>query len=157
MTRTMWLFKWSKCMASQSDESSAWSTWFPLPPAGVSLPSVCLLSQLFAPMFAVSIKIVWQIEHTTPVRVSSGGVPQWNYGIGFQCRHGIRIYQDVFSQNLTHEFHETCHSFTFYFLKKDFRRCCDTTTPESIHTKDESKRGFAFAFIFGVNWPVQWM
>ena len=23
--------------------------------------------------------------------------------------------------------------------------------PESIHTKDESKRGFAFAFIFGVN------
>ena len=30
-------------------------------------------------------------------------------------------------------------------------------TPESIHTKDESKRGFAFAFIFGVNWPVQWM
>ena len=27
----------------------------------------------------------------------------------------------------------------------------------SIHTKDESKRGTAFAFIFGVNWPVQWM
>ena len=24
--------------------------------------------------------------------------------------------------------------------------------PESIHTKDESKRGTAFAFIFGVNW-----
>ena len=29
--------------------------------------------------------------------------------------------------------------------------------PESIHTKDESKRGSAFAFIFGVNWPVQWV
>ena len=26
-----------------------------------------------------------------------------------------------------------------------------TATPESIHTKDESKRGIAFAFIFGVN------
>ena len=33
-----------------------------------------------------------------------------------------------------------CNSVTFYFMK-----------PESIHTKDESKRGFAFAFIFGVN------
>ena len=37
------------------------------------------------------------------------------------------------------------------------KRCCDTTTQEPIHTKDESKRGSAFAFIFGVNWPVQWM
>ena len=50
-----------------------------------------------------------------------------------------------------HEFHETCHSVIFHFVKKDFKRCCDTTTPESIHTKDESKRDFAFAFIFGVN------
>ena len=50
-----------------------------------------------------------------------------------------------------HEFHETCHSVTFYFMKKDSKRCCDTTTPESIHTKDESKRGSAFAVIFGVN------
>ena len=33
----------------------------------------------------------------------------------------------------------------------------DAVTPESIHTKDESKRDSAFAFIFGVNWPVQWM
>ena len=49
------------------------------------------------------------------------------------------------------EFHETCHSVTFYFMKEDSRQCCDTTTPESIHTKDESKRGSAFAFIFGVN------
>ena len=39
----------------------------------------------------------------------------------------------------------------FYLIKKDSERCCDTTTPESIHTKDESKRGSAFAFIFGVN------
>ena len=56
-----------------------------------------------------------------------------------------------------HEFHETCHSITFHFMKIDSKRFCDTTTPESIHTKDESKRGSAFAFIFGVNWPVQWM
>ena len=51
----------------------------------------------------------------------------------------------------SHEFHETCHSITFYFMKEDSKRCCDTTTPESIHTRDESKRGSAFAFIFGVN------
>ena len=50
-----------------------------------------------------------------------------------------------------HEFNEICHSVTFYFMKKDSKRRCDTTTPESIHTKDESKRGSAFAFIFGVN------
>ena len=36
-----------------------------------------------------------------------------------------------------HEFHETCHSVTFLY--------------RSIHTKDESKRGTVFAFIFGVN------
>ena len=49
------------------------------------------------------------------------------------------------------DFHETYHSVTFYFMKKDSKRCCDPTTPESIHNKDESKRGSAFAFIFGVN------
>ena len=43
----------------------------------------------------------------------------------------------------------------FILWKKDSKRCCDTTTPGSIHTKDESKRGSAFAFIFGVNWPLQ--
>ena len=51
----------------------------------------------------------------------------------------------------THEFHEACHSVTFYFMKKDSKRCCDNIMRESIHTKDESKCGFAFAFIFGVN------
>ena len=64
----------------------------------------------------------------------------------------------------------------FDLIKKDSKRCCDTTTPESIHTKDDRKekqeqkkllqllhennektretseiRGTAFAFIFGVN------
>ena len=52
---------------------------------------------------------------------------------------------------ITREFHETGHSITFYFMQKDSKRCCDTTTPESIHTKDESKRSSAFAFIFGGN------
>ena len=42
-----------------------------------------------------------------------------------------------------HEFHENHHSVTFYFIKKESKQCCDTTMPESIHTKDES--------IFGVN------
>ena len=50
-----------------------------------------------------------------------------------------------------HEFHEIRHSVTSYFMNKDSKRCCDTSTPESIHTKDESKRGSAFAFMFGVN------
>ena len=40
----------------------------------------------------------------------------------------------------------------FISWKKDSEQCCDTTTPESIHTKDESKRETAFAFIFGVDW-----
>ena len=56
-----------------------------------------------------------------------------------------------FHKKAYHEFHETCHSVTSYFMEKVSKRCCDTTTPESIHTKDESKRGSAFAFVFGVN------
>ena len=39
----------------------------------------------------------------------------------------------------------------FVCLQKDAKQCCDATTPKSIHTKDESKWGTAFAFIFGVN------
>ena len=56
-----------------------------------------------------------------------------------------------FTWQTEHEFHEIRHSITFYFMKKDSKRCCDTSTPESIHTKDESKHGSVFAFIFGVN------
>ena len=40
-------------------------------------------------------------------------------------------------------------------MKIDSKRCWDTTVPESIHTKDENKCGSVFAFIFGVNCPVQ--
>ena len=55
----------------------------------------------------------------------------------------ILLLGDFNSYPINHEFHETCHSVTFYFLEKDSKRCCDITTPESIHTKDES--------IFGMN------
>ena len=58
---------------------------------------------------------------------------------------------------LLHEIHESCHSVTFYSIKKISKWPCNTTMSQSIHTKDESKCRSAFAFIFGVNWPVQWM
>ena len=64
---------------------------------------------------------------------------------------GLSSNRGNLEYNPFHEFHETCHSVTVQFMKKDPKRCCDTSTPESIHTKDESKRGSAFAFIFGVN------
>ena len=60
-------------------------------------------------------------------------------------------YIKLTKKYIVHEWHETCHSVAFHFLKKDSKRCYNTTTPESIHTKDESKRGSAFAFIFCVN------
>ena len=62
----------------------------------------------------------------------------------------VMIYR-IAASGAYHEFYETFHSVIFYFMKKDSKRCCNTTTPESIHTKDESKRSSAFAFIFGVN------
>ena len=45
---------------------------------------------------------------------------------------------DTFKRCTSHGFHETCHSVTFYFMTKDSKQYCDTTAPESIHTKDES-------------------
>ena len=39
----------------------------------------------------------------------------------------------------------------FISWKKDSKRCFHATAPVLIHTKDESKRGSAFTFIFGVN------
>ena len=38
-----------------------------------------------------------------------------------------------------------------FISRKKTKQCCETTTPQSIHTKGESKRGSMFAFIFGVN------
>ena len=65
----------------------------------------------------------------------------------------VKVLLERYNQSgkIEHGFHETCHSVTFYFKEKDSKRCCDTTMPESIHTKDESKHGSTFAFIFGVN------
>ena len=34
----------------------------------------------------------------------------------------------------------------FIFMIKDSKRCCDTTTPESIHTKDGKKTWFCISF-----------
>ena len=69
--------------------------------------------------------------------------------------HNSQSCHNIFPENKVkislHEFHEIRHSVTSYFMKKDSKRCSDASTPESIHTKDESKRGSAFAFIFGVN------
>ena len=63
----------------------------------------------------------------------------------------VNFVFSVFAAATFHEFHETCRTVTSFFMKNDSERCCDIKTPESIHTKDESKRGTAFAFIFGVN------
>ena len=71
---------------------------------------------------------------------------------GFRPQHALHIKVNsevAMADQCCHEFHQT--SVTFYFMKKDSKRCCDTTMPESIHTKDESKCSSAFAFIFGVN------
>ena len=71
-------------------------------------------------------------------------------GVKIKETHWTHAYE-YGMKRVWHVFHEACHSVTFYIMKKDSKRCCDTTTPESIQTKDESKRGSAFAFIFGVN------
>ena len=57
---------------------------------------------------------------------------------------------------------KTCPSVTFYFMNNSFSDIdrkwilpnMIRVVNQSIHSKDESKRGFAFAFIFGVNWPI---
>ena len=79
---------------------------------------------------------------------------QFNYDLWYQesAVHfsSLTIWYSMKSTKLVIPLH-------FISWNKDSKRCCDTATPESIHTKDESKRGSTFAFIFGVNWPVQWM
>ena len=67
------------------------------------------------------------------------------------CHRDIMLTSLLPDKNELMNSMQTCHSVIFNFMKKDSKRCSDTTTPESIHTKDESKRGSAFAFIFGVN------
>ena len=76
----------------------------------------------------------------------------------------VGIYDRLGKELITNSM-KTCNSITFYFMKNSFsdiRR--KWILPNmisavnqlhslywSIHTKDESKRGIAFAFIFGVN------
>ena len=88
-------------------------------------------------------------------------ITPFSYCIPQTCREKM----EVWSQS-QHEFHETCHSLTFYFMKKDSKRCCDTTMPESIHTKDESKLQFSACFrlwceltttINVTEWQVSWI
>ena len=78
----------------------------------------------------------------------------WNRPTRFIFVHSITmfVWQKI---SITHI--ESQEILMFVCLQKDARQCCEVTTPESIHTKDESKRESAFAFIFGVNWPVQWV
>ena len=107
--------------------------------AGVSFYSKGLLGFKMHPQ---------QFNPNLPSGVAPSLAPSWHWkSIIFLL---WRLTQYVNSMKLVIPLH-------FYLIKKDSKRCCDTTTPESIHTKDESKRGFAFAFIFGVNWPLQWM
>ena len=68
-------------------------------------------------------------------------ITQWLFPIITQCMSSMKLVIRLH----------------FISWKKDSKRCCHTTRPESIHTNYESKRGSALAFIFGVNWPMQWM
>ena len=91
--------------------------------------------------------------------LESNGEPRGSVFVvcGWPCVFIVSFHVGV-SSCPSHEFMETCHFVTILFHEKRLHeRCYDTTTPESIHTKDESKHGSGFAFIFGVNWPVQLM
>ena len=85
-------------------------------------------------------------------------------GIGLSWEHGLKLkpvkqIHDcvLYDSNLISWIPSNLSFRYILFMKIDSKWCCDTTTPESIHTKHESKRDSAFAFIFGVNWPIQWM
>ena len=127
---------------------------------------MCTFLSVYSPKLSLS-----QIDRTLHRRVPcitpkhySSTLHQWvkcitsMHYINGSCHYSLNALArlQTFAEQSTpnasaHEFHETCHSVTFYFMKIDYKRCCDTTTPESIHNKDESKRSSAFAFIFGVN------
>ena len=44
----------------------------------------------------------------------------------------------AFVMQAKHEFHETCHSVTAYFMKKYSKQCCDTTVPELSRPQTDS-------------------
>ena len=74
-------------------------------------------------------------------------------GLGRSFKHSQRLHQNTSLVKLTVLVNSMKLVIPLHYIscKRDSKRCCETTTPESIHTKDESKRGTAFAFIFGVN------
>ena len=91
---------------------------------------------------SISLNVTFTCFHLS---LCCSGIPLW------QTRKSVRMgWKYMSSMKL---------AIPLYFIswKKESKWCRDTTTPESIHTKDESKRGSAFGFIFGVNWPVLWM
>ena len=52
------------------------------------------------------------------------------WGIALSLRQtGKREKAKVIEPLRAPEFHETCHSVTFYLIKKDSKRFCDTPTP----------------------------
>ena len=65
------------------------------------------------------------------------------YDVGV-ITESVKVMEFFLALNPLHVIHETCHFVMYYFMKKDSKRCCDTSTPQSIHTKDESKRGTLF-------------
>ena len=71
-------------------------------------------------------------------------------GFSVECKptHSLTTTQISSLQNQATKSNEIL---MFVCLQKDVKQCCDATMTESIHTKDESKRRIAFAFIFGVN------
>ena len=94
---------------------------------------------------STSTKNLWRF--TSINWVNNSAVGMWASGcydvLALWCKFWFISVRSYKWKKLKHEFHETCLSVTFYmyFMKKDTKWCCDTTTPESIHTKDESKRG----------------
>ena len=51
-------------------------------------------------------------------------------GSGLESKAALRV-----AGFTVHEFHETCLSVIFYFMKKDSKRWCDTTTPSQFTPK----------------------
>ena len=70
---------------------------------------------------------------------------------------GERFYGSLVFYGEPNKSHEVVMFVTKWLSLMRFWCLFVASTPESIHTKDESKRGIVFAFIFGVKRPVQWV
>ena len=94
------------------------------------------------------LRFVSLLQYGVPFKLQPSTWSPWlSWWLKSQCKNGNNNIEVIMnSMKLVIPLH-------FISWNKDSNRRCDTATSESIHTKDESKRGFAFAFIFGVNWP----